>query len=258
MSQGYQALTEKEKQTLRLIVRGYDAKSLARQLDISVHTVNERLRRARRKMEVSSSREAARILLEEERPIPENLGYEDLGDAGPFSSPQTSSGPNGGAHARPRLAWIAGRTLTMSLIIATAALLFTNQATEPAAHNAAAASPETALSGEALDRVIEQSARQWLALVDEGDWDGSWTETGQAFKDLNTMATWARISDEVRPPLGTVVSRTLLSQESVPAPPSGYEMIKFRTEFTGKVGATETLTLARDGSDWRVVGYWVT
>ena len=55
---GYQALTEKEKQTLRLIVRGHDAKSMARHLGLSIHTVNERLRDARRKLEVSSSRGA--------------------------------------------------------------------------------------------------------------------------------------------------------------------------------------------------------
>ena len=60
------ALTEKEKQTLRLMVRGHDAKSIARSLGLSVHTINERLRDARRKMAVSSSREAARLLLDVE------------------------------------------------------------------------------------------------------------------------------------------------------------------------------------------------
>jgi DNA-binding CsgD family transcriptional regulator len=39
-------LTEKERQTLRLMVRGHDAKSIARSLDLSIHTVNERLRDA--------------------------------------------------------------------------------------------------------------------------------------------------------------------------------------------------------------------
>ena len=40
------ALTKKEKQTLRLIVRGHDATSVARELSLSVHTINERLRDA--------------------------------------------------------------------------------------------------------------------------------------------------------------------------------------------------------------------
>ena len=33
-------LTEKEKETLRLIVRGHDAKSMAAEFDLSVHTIN--------------------------------------------------------------------------------------------------------------------------------------------------------------------------------------------------------------------------
>ena len=73
--QGLDALTEKEKATLRLIVRGHDAKSIARELGLSVHTINERLRDARRKMEVSSSRAAARLLFEAEgsvvSPVPQ-------------------------------------------------------------------------------------------------------------------------------------------------------------------------------------------
>jgi DNA-binding CsgD family transcriptional regulator len=72
MSEGYRALTEKEKQTLRLLVSGYDAKSMARELGLSVHTVNERLRDARRKMAVSSSREAARQLHKAELGPPPN------------------------------------------------------------------------------------------------------------------------------------------------------------------------------------------
>ena len=67
---GLDALTEKEKQTLRLIVRGHDAKSVARDLDLSVHTINERLRDARRKLAVSSSREAARLLFAAENKLP--------------------------------------------------------------------------------------------------------------------------------------------------------------------------------------------
>src|SRR3546814_5899755 len=78
---GIQALTEKEKETLRLLVDGHDAKSMARHLGLSVHTINERLRDARRKMSASSSREAARQLRALEREGPENLGDRLLGDA---------------------------------------------------------------------------------------------------------------------------------------------------------------------------------
>jgi DNA-binding CsgD family transcriptional regulator len=56
MDADYATLTGKEKQTLRLLVSGHDAKSMARELGLSVQTVNERLRDAQRKMAVSSSR----------------------------------------------------------------------------------------------------------------------------------------------------------------------------------------------------------
>src|SRR4051794_18509589 len=61
-----QALSDREKAVLRLLAQGHDAKSSARQLGISLNAVNERLRAARRKLEVSSSREAARRLASSE------------------------------------------------------------------------------------------------------------------------------------------------------------------------------------------------
>ena len=75
------ALTDKEKETLRLMLRGHDAKSMASKLSLSVHTINERLRAARRKLDVTSSREAARVLFECETAGHENPVYEDMGDA---------------------------------------------------------------------------------------------------------------------------------------------------------------------------------
>lgn len=57
-------LSAREKEALRLLLVGHDAKSIANTLGLSVHTINDRLRDARRKLGVSSSREAARRLAE--------------------------------------------------------------------------------------------------------------------------------------------------------------------------------------------------
>jgi TonB family protein len=75
MVSGLDRLTEREREALRLLARGHDAKSIAADLDLSVHTINERLREVRRKLGVSSSREAARLLLTHES-----------GDAAKFSA----------------------------------------------------------------------------------------------------------------------------------------------------------------------------
>lgn len=59
---GLEKLTARQKEILRLLLGGFDTKSVARELDISVHTVTEHLRVARRHLGVSNSREAARLL----------------------------------------------------------------------------------------------------------------------------------------------------------------------------------------------------
>lgn len=63
---GVSRLSERERETLRFLLRGHDAKSIGLALGISVHVVNERLREARRKLGVTSSRGAARILADHE------------------------------------------------------------------------------------------------------------------------------------------------------------------------------------------------
>jgi hypothetical protein len=54
-----------------------------------------------------------------------------------------------------------------------------------------------------------------------------------------------------------VLVRSVSSQESVPAPPNGYQLVRFRTDFANKAGAVETLSLAREGETWKVVGYYI-
>jgi len=81
MYEGLQTLNDREKEVLRLLLIGHDAKSAASALGLSVHTVNERLRDSRRKIGVTSSREAARILGEVEDKTPKLLGDKKLGVA---------------------------------------------------------------------------------------------------------------------------------------------------------------------------------
>ena len=55
-------LTDAERQVLRLLAQGHTAKSAATQLGLTEGAVNERLREARRKTGVGSSRELARLV----------------------------------------------------------------------------------------------------------------------------------------------------------------------------------------------------
>ena len=117
--------------------------------------------------------------------------------------------------------------------------------------------PVTADSVTAAETAAVQTTRQWLALVDIGDWPGSWQATGQSFRDLNTVELWTSVSLKVRTPLGAVVSRQLVSQDDVPTPPNGNIVVKFRTSFANKTNALETLALSREQDTWKVIGYYI-
>lgn len=246
MSAQLQALTEKEKQALRLMGRGHDAKSMARHLGLSVHTVHDRLRIVRRKLEVSSSREAARLLIDSENEDPDSVGDKILGAAAlePGVS-QDAASIDGRRQRRLRPAILAG-AIIMSIILAAAALLMQPASAPADASRDAMAQAEAA-----------RTAQAWLGLVDAGDWQASWRGTGRQFQSLNTVEAWEKASVGARVPLGAVVSRTELSRELVPAPPYGYQMVKFRTDFANRAGVVETVTLAREGQAWKVVGIMI-
>lgn len=249
------ALTEKEKQTLRLIVRGHDAKSIARSLGLSVHTINERLRDARRKMAVSSSREAARMLLEAEggdpAASPDYLGDREIGADAPSARMDDDSAPTIGAGRANRPSRIIIGVVLMTLVLGLMAL-----AALPQLSSAPSSQAPTAAKAASNAQVVD-AARQWLVLGDQGRWDDGYRATGSSFRKANTPELWASVQEKVRTPLGAMLSRDLLSQEYLLAPPNGFEMVKFRTHFANKAEATESVTLEREDGVWRVVAVMI-
>lgn len=262
---GYQALTEKEKETLRLLLDGHDAKSMARHLSLSVHTINERLRDARRKLAVTSSKEAARVLRQMENMSPELIGNKFFGDA-------SSAAPDHSlkqSHAKPRsnrrAGWaIGGSAMIVSFVILAMSMSTPVPIAQPDAGltKAIVQSNSPAVQTQAstpasLQTEATTAALNWLALVDDDKWAESWAATSQSFKSLNTVALWQSTSEQVRAQMGHVKSRKFLSEQDVPAPPKGYTMIRFKTDYANKNGAIETVTLEREDGNWKVVGIYI-
>ena len=199
MTLAIDALTEKEKAALRLLLRGHDAKSSARELGLSVHTVNERLREARRKLGTTSSREAARLLLEAEDTAgsapPESLGDKDLGDAAPRVGAADSTASAARRWAGSGLVLPLTGVTAMSLLLAALFLPATPLGLlAPAAvtETVAGAAPEAGAASEAA--AAARAAEAFLALIDAGQWAESYAATGTDFRRLNTLAVWSEIS----------------------------------------------------------------
>ncbi|MDG5751654.1 DUF4019 domain-containing protein [Qipengyuania sp. XHP0211] len=256
MEGGVASLTDRERDVLRLLLAGHTAKSAAAELDLSVHTVNDYLREARKKLGVASSREAARILGEQEaespQSAPQNAAAEQIGMADTTPATHTPK-PSATRDRRNRVAWIIGGTLMFTAIIAAVLL-----ATSSGSHDAGEEEMEASLQ---QGTQAEATARDWIKLVDAGNYQESWAQAGPMFKSAVTADAWAKQVTPVRQPLGEVVSRNLKGIDapaSLPGAPKGeYRIITFDTDYSAALGAVETVVLAKSGDSWGVVGYFI-
>ncbi|UDF05149.1 response regulator transcription factor [Asticcacaulis sp. AND118] len=82
-------LTIRQKQILRLIAEGHQAKEIARLIGIGERTVKTHTEAARKRLDVATSREAARWLVAAEKSFP--IGPEDRRPSGPMADAPDSA-----------------------------------------------------------------------------------------------------------------------------------------------------------------------
>jgi len=109
---------------------------------------------------------------------------------------------------------------------------------------------------------VADTAKQWLRLIDDGDYAGSWEQTCQLFKSKVSKEQLAQSLGMVRKPLGKMISRQVMSTkqtEMMPGiGPGEYVIIQFKTSFENKKDVVETVTpMLDEGSVWRVSGYYI-
>jgi DNA-binding CsgD family transcriptional regulator len=133
-------LTDKELEILRLLAGGHTVKSIAARLERSEASINERLREARRKTGVGSSRELARLL------DAQKIWDKKIDLSEPASASETEAGPPSGGGR-----WSKGQMMMLIAIpLAAAGLLLTGtnplargDTSRPTVATAAATSPLT-------------------------------------------------------------------------------------------------------------------
>ena len=120
----------------------------------------------------------------------------------------------------------------------------------------------SALAQDPRATAAQKEARSWLELTDRGDALASWRATGKQFQNAISADKWADSLKQVRPPLGAVVERTMLSTQFTTsfagAPDGDYALLVFRTSFAKKIDSRETVTLEHEADGaWRVIGYFI-
>ncbi|WP_052761733.1 helix-turn-helix domain-containing protein [Aurantiacibacter luteus] len=262
MSAGLAGLTDKERQTLRLLLAGHDTKSSAAELGISVHTLSDRLRSARRKLGVTSSREAARLLGEAEGSLPE-IDVHTRNGGGNSTSPQHPETAYHVHGADKRSGpWGAKGVLLMTFFVAAVALAMAfimNAENSPVPAPFTQGDETFEPSPARQPSAAERGAREWLALIDEGEAAASRMAAAPDFQrrysaDLWELGVLLRLNNH-----GTPVSRQLVDEEVVGGAGGEGDFVRlvFATNFTGEAGTSEIVTLQQTDGTWRVADYEV-
>jgi hypothetical protein len=117
----------------------------------------------------------------------------------------------------------------------------------------------------ALEPVMEnslQSAKQWLSLIDEADYDRSWETGSLTFRLTINKQHWNTLMQSIRKPLGKPIERKMLEMRPAKDPsglPKGdYMVIFFETLFPNTKKTHELVTLVQESDgNWRVLTYQV-
>jgi len=122
--------------------------------------------------------------------------------------------------------------------------------------------PGVARAQEEATSAARSSAKEWLGLLDDREYDEAWREAGTLLQAAVTQEEWSAKMSVTLGPLGKADARAVRSSEystTMPGAPDGeWVVVKFDTTFEKKQRALETVVMRKepDGA-WRVSGYFI-
>lgn len=150
----------------------------------------------------------------------------------------------------------ASLALTILTLIAAPAAF----AQEDAEAEAPASPHAAAFDRETID-AARTAAAGWLALIDDGNYQESWSQAASAVQDAVTLADWRGSLQKIREPLNPLGDRKLLDSRTMTDPPGApageYVFLHFRTPASEDRTVTETVVMLKEGDDWKGVGYFI-
>lgn len=167
------ALNEKEVEVLRLLAAGHTVKSIAANLDRSEASINERLRDARRKTGVGSSRELAR-LIDTQKNWDKNI---DLSEHDPLTHGLEQPPSAGRNRSKGTLVMAIALPIAAALGLALAGTNSSPQAQSPQAAEASVTKPSPLAGRWSLDvmRIPEVERPQRVMIEFKVSPDQKWT-----------------------------------------------------------------------------------
>ena len=126
----------------------------------------------------------------------------------------------------------------------------------------AAASANVRAEGVTSIEAAAQVASVWLALVDNGQYAGSWVRAAKLLKSQVSQVQWEAAVKGARDAVGGEQTRrryTANFARTLPGAPDGeYVVLTYEVTFAHKQAAVETVTLMHEADGaWRVAGYFL-
>jgi hypothetical protein len=105
------------------------------------------------------------------------------------------------------------------------------------------------------------SAKEWLSLIDVGDYAASWADASTLFESSNGRDQWVESVGGIRKKLGPLKSRQYqsveLSKTLQNAPEGDYATVSFKSVFTNRADTVEVITLTLEYGRWKGAGYYM-
>ncbi len=109
-------------------------------------------------------------------------------------------------------------------------------------------------------QAAQDAAREWLALIDERDFEDGWEDAAPAFRARTDRSDWIQRGTRLVDSIGPASSRTLTDvqhRDSLREDTGPAVVLTYRTAI-GNRSFEETLVVVRPEEDWHVAGYRVT
>lgn len=243
------ALTHRELEVLRLLTAGHTIKSIAALLERSEASINERLRDARRKTGVGSSRELARLVAAQEN-WPRKTDLSPAGDLGDVDEPPASAARH----------WPKGKIAMLVLLPLAAGLMLTStvsqQAATPVGAHSAVATVPSLVGKWSLDtaRIPADERPRSVTIVFSVSSDQQWTTRVDIVgSDGSTMTS----SSTARPDgMAVPISGNIPIFDAASLRQPSPDTLVMTLGKGGKPVATRVYTVAKDGQSMTETIIW--
>ena len=111
------------------------------------------------------------------------------------------------------------------------------------------------------DARADRLARDWLALIDRGEYTRSWQQASKLFQREIARPAWVEAVEAARHGSGAPTERALISvartQKLPDVPENDYVVLVYASRFDNHRAVQETVTLVREDEALKAAGYFL-